>query len=113
MSTATFGQMNLTQEVYILFNDFALRYQRQSAQENAVKERSSSPACGTVIFCANVLQLLFDVSFFAVSAVVRRLEVSYQPVSILSAAAIAGEILILYNMPVAEVSSAAAAKRQM
>lgn len=113
MSTATFGQMNLTQEVYISFNDFALRYQRQDAQENAVKERSSSSACGTVIFCANVLQLLFNFCFFAASAVARRLEVVYQPVSILSAASMVGEILIRYNMPVAEVSSAAAAKRQM
>lgn len=105
--------MNLTQEVYILFNDFALGFQRQDSWENAVKERSSSPACGTGIFCANVLQLLFNNCFFAVSAVASELEVSYQPVSILSAAVIAGEILIQNNMLVAEVSSAAADKRQM
>lgn len=113
MSTATFGQINLTQEVYILFNDFALRYQRQDTQENEVRERSSSLSCGTVIFFSNVLQLLFNIRVFAMCAVVRRLEVSYQSVSILSAAAIAREILIQYNMPLAEVSSAAAAKRQM
>lgn len=113
MSTATFGQINLTWEVYILFNDFALRYQRRDTQENEVKERSSSISCGTVIFSANVLQLLFNTRVFAMSAVARRLEVPYQSVSILPAAAVAGETLIQYNMPVAEVSSAAAAKRQM
>lgn len=110
-----FGQMNLTQEVYILFNGFALRNHRQGTRENAGKEVSFPPAWGRVMFCANVLQLLFICLLLCSVCSVRGLEVSHQPVSIPPAAAVGREILIWYNMPVTEVSSAAAAaaKRQM
>lgn len=106
--------MSLTQEVYILCHDLALRNQRQGTRENANKEISFPTACSMVMFCANVLQLLFIRSLFCSVWSVRGLEVSRQPISISPTAAVAGEILIWYNMPVAEVSSAAAAaKRQM